>query len=65
MSKPTVIVPPPPDFTARLADLEARFAGADQARAAAVLERDAARRALDILNREPCRVCGTQRADSP
>lgn len=76
-SKPTtpdVIVPPPPlaidyaamlnDAQARIADLEARLNGADQARAAYQLERDAARKALDTALEEPCTLCGKQRKDT-
>lgn len=71
----TIIVPDPPELQtaraliaerdARIATLEAQFAGADQAAAAAKLERDAARSALDVALREPCTTCGTQRVSSP
>lgn len=76
-----VIVQEPPDATptapaglatterqhlySTVSDLEARLAGAEMASAAAKLERDAARQALDLALQEPCSLCGKQRKDTP
>jgi len=69
MSDPTisdVIIPPPPapiDYAAMLSDANARIAGLEAEAAAAKLERDAARKALDAALEEPCTLCGKQRKD--